>query len=117
MSKWMRITFILVGAASFGILLLSACAGDPTPTPTPTPESMVDRAKSLAEDVIENLRGALEEMDSLEDLTQAGLEGSQELIGHLCDIVAGEYEPHLTLDNLTDSFVLRTGIRGYCATR
>lgn len=44
MSKWMRITFILVGAASFGILLLSACAGDPTPTP----ESLVDRVKDLA---------------------------------------------------------------------
>ena len=77
----------------------------------------MDRAKSMAEDVIENLRSTLEEMDSLEDLTQAGMEGSQELIGHLCDIVAGEYEPHLALEDLTDSFVLRTGIRGYCATR
>ena len=77
----------------------------------------MDRAKSLAEDVIENLRGALGEMDSLEDLTQAGLEGSQELIGHLCDIAAGQYEPHLALEDLTDSLVLRTGIRGYCATR
>ena len=42
---------------------------------------------------------------------------SEELVAVLCDIAAGEYEPHLALDDLVESVVVETGIRGFCATR
>ena len=77
----------------------------------------MDQAEDLAEEVIDTLREALEGAGSLEDLAQLAGEGGEELIGHLCDVAAGKYEPHLALDDLTDSFVVQTGIRGYCATR
>ena len=131
MTNPMQLRFILVGTIAFGILLLSACAGDPTPTatpvptltatpvptPTPTPVPLMDQAQGLVEEVVDTLREALEGVDSLDDLAQMGVEGSEELIGHLCDIAAGQYEPHLALGDLTDSFVVETGIRGYCASR
>ena len=91
--------------------------GTRVPTATATPESGDVRTKSLAEHVVANIRAALEEADSVEDLLQTGRDGSQTLIGYLCDVVAGEYEPQLTLEDLTDNFALRTGIRGYCANR
>ena len=131
MTNPMQLRFILVGTIAFGILLLSACAGDPTPTatpvptptatpvptPTPTPVPLMDQAQGLVEEVVDTLREALEGVDSLDDLAQMGVEGSEELIGHLCDIAADQYEPHLALGDLTDSFVVETGIRGYCASR
>ncbi len=89
----------------------------PVPTPTPTPVPLMDQAQGLVEEVVDTLREALEGVDSLDDLAQMGVDGSEELIGHLCDIAAGQYEPHLALGDLTDSFVVETGIRGYCASR
>ena len=89
----------------------------PVPTPTSTPVSVADQALALSEEVVDTLRQALEGAGSLDDLAQMGGEASEELIGHLCDVAAGKYEPHLALDDLTDNLMVETGIRGYCAGR
>lgn len=89
---------------------------EPEPSVAPTTTGEV-RTKSLPDRVVANIRAALEEADSVEDLLQTGRDESQTLIGHLCDVVAGEYEPQLTLEDLTDNFTLRSGIRAYCGTR
>ena len=125
MSKWKQFRVVLVGALASGVLLLSACGGGPAPTATPVPtptlaptatpeptptRNLADQAEALAEEIGQALRAALEEVDSLDEL-------SEELSGHLCDVAAGNHEPYLTLRDFTDSLALQTGIRGYCATR
>ena len=77
----------------------------------------MDEAVELAEEVVDALRDALEGAESLEDLAPLAGSASEELVNALCDITAGVYEPHLALEDLVDSFVVQTGIRGFCATR
>ena len=82
----------------------------PTPTPTPSP---LDQAVALADQI----REALAESESLEALTElAGVAGEHALV-ILCQISDGEFEPDLTLSDLTDSRTLRIGIRGFCANQ
>ncbi len=92
----------------------------PTPTPTPLPAlptivvpSPLDRAKAIAEQV----RNALEESETIEELQPLAAELGDAATDILCAIAAGDFEPDLELSDLTDSRSLRIGIRAFCATR
>ena len=75
------------------------------------------QVEGVAEELIDALRETLAGAESLEDLIPLAAGASEELVAVLCDIAAGEYEPHLALDDLVESVVVETGIRGFCATR
>ena len=75
------------------------------------------QVEGVADELIDALRETLAGVESLEDLMPLAEGASEELVAALCDIAAGEYEPHLALDDLVESLVVETGIRGFCATR
>ena len=85
----------------------------PTATPTPTPTSPLARALAMKEQLKE----------AFAKLAQSDSEGAlDELIGTsvfavveiLCGAAAGQFEPDLYLEDLTDSPTLLREIRGLC---
>ena len=112
--------FLIATTLLLWSLALFGCSS-PTPTPTPTPTatptptptpSPLDRAMAVAE----TIKQTLARIESVEDLTGLAGTASAEMVELLCEIAAGEYEPHLALDDLTDSRTVQLGIRGFCAS-
>ena len=109
----------------YGVQGYCQLAYDPTPTPTvtPTPEppppgttptatpTALESALGLAEQFKQEI-AASTSMDGLEDslIERTGQHG----MVVLCQVAAGEFEPDLSLADLTDEDVRLSGIESYC---
>lgn len=110
---------LLLSAGILTAILLMGCGADPAPrataTPFPTVAPTVTPEPTATPTLLERgdiLRSALESIESgdLGDLTGPVLDV-------VCDIVAGDFAPDLTIDSVTDSALAKLAIREACKAR
>ena len=106
---------LLLSAGILTAILLMGCGADPAPRATATPFPTVTPEPTATPTLLERgdiLRSALESIESgdLGDLTGPVLDV-------VCDIVAGDFAPDLTIDSVTDSALAKLAIREACKAR
>ena len=120
----MKVLLPAIAAILLGSVLVGCGSPAPTPTPTPTATPIPPTPTLTATQTptpepgfsLETIKETLASVpaDRLQEL--AG-ELTDEIGSYICQVVAGDFEPTLSLEDLTEDRFKQLAIRTYCTLR